>query len=61
MAFCPGKDAAATWTANVSGGLDELILAASAHGAVIVEQRVLSLDEIFLAQVGRAPAPIEKV
>ena len=49
------------WTAVASGRLDELTLAASAHGAEIVEQKPLSLDEIFLAQVGRAPAAVEEV
>jgi ABC-2 type transport system ATP-binding protein len=44
------------WTAVASGRLDELTLAASAHGAEIVEQKALTLDEIFLAQVGRASA-----
>ncbi|MGA2255393.1 MAG: hypothetical protein ABSG53_12075, partial [Thermoguttaceae bacterium] len=41
------------WTAIASGRLDELMLAASAAGAEVVEQKALSLDEIFLAQVGR--------
>jgi ABC-2 type transport system ATP-binding protein len=49
------------WTAITCGRLDDLILAASAHGAEIVEQKPLSLDEIFLAQVGRAPEAIEEV
>jgi ABC-2 type transport system ATP-binding protein len=49
------------WTAVTCGRLDELTLAASAHGAEIVEQQTLSLDEIFLAQVSRAPATVEEV
>ena len=48
------------WTAVACGRPDDLILAASAHGAEIVEQRHLSLDEIFLAQVGRAPAAVKE-
>ena len=40
------------WTAVASGRLDELLLASSAVGAEVIEQQTLSLDEIFLAQVG---------
>src|SRR5262245_11056288 len=40
------------WTAVAHGRLDELTLAASAVGAEVLEERALSLDEIFLAQVG---------
>jgi ABC-2 type transport system ATP-binding protein len=49
------------WTAVASGRLDDLTMAASSLGAEIVEQKVPSLDEIFLAQVGHAPAAIEEV
>src|SRR5262245_61869066 len=49
------------WTAVASGHLDELTLAATAHGAEIVEQKSLTLDEIFLAQVGRATADFQEV
>ena len=49
------------WTAVASGRLDDLALAASAQGAEIVEQRALSLDEIFLAQVGRTATTVEEV
>lgn len=40
------------WAAIVSGPLDSFLVAASALGAVVVEHRPLSLDEIFLARVG---------
>jgi ABC-2 type transport system ATP-binding protein len=40
------------WTALCSGMLGELESAANRLGATIVEQRVPSLDEIFLAQAG---------
>jgi ABC-2 type transport system ATP-binding protein len=40
------------WTALCSGRFGELETAASALGAKIVDQRVPSLDEIFVAQVG---------
>jgi ABC-type multidrug transport system ATPase subunit len=49
------------WTAVASGRLDALTLAASAVGAEVVEQKALSLDEIFLAQVGTSSAPVEEV
>src|SRR5947207_4472343 len=49
------------WTAVASGRLDALTLAASAVGAEVVAQRLLSLDEIFIAQVGRQFAAAEKV
>jgi ABC-2 type transport system ATP-binding protein len=49
------------WTAVASGRLDALTLAASAMGADVVAQQALSLDEIFLAQVGRTSAPAEEV
>ncbi len=41
------------WTAIAGGRLDELVSAASAAGAEVVEQAALSLDEIFLARAGR--------
>jgi ABC-2 type transport system ATP-binding protein len=41
------------WTAIARGRLDELMVAASSLGAEIVEKQALSLDEIFIAQVGR--------
>jgi ABC-2 type transport system ATP-binding protein len=49
------------WTAVTCGHLDDLALAASALGAEIVEQQALSLDEIFIAQVGPPSTPVEKV
>jgi ABC-2 type transport system ATP-binding protein len=45
------------WTAVASGRLDALRLAASAAGAEVVGQKALSLDEIFLAQVGQPGQP----
>lgn len=51
----------ALWTAVACGDLHELILAASALGGELVAQQPLTLDEIFLAQVGRAPAATEEV
>jgi len=41
------------WTAVANGRIEALTLAASAVGAEVVEQKALSLDEIFIAQVGR--------
>jgi ABC-2 type transport system ATP-binding protein len=49
------------WTAIARGRLDELTLAASAVGAEVIHQSGLSLDEIFLAQVGSAAARAEEV
>jgi ABC-2 type transport system ATP-binding protein len=49
------------WTAVASGRLDALTLAVSAIGAEVVEQKGLSLDEIFLAQVGNASPPAREV
>ena len=49
------------WTAAAQGRLDDLALAASAAGAEIIDQRALSLDEIFLAQVGEARVQPEEV
>jgi ABC-2 type transport system ATP-binding protein len=40
------------WTAVASGRLEALTLAASAVGAEVVQQKGLSLDDIFLARVG---------
>lgn len=48
------------WTAAAHGQLDALMLAASAVGAEVLEQRPLSLDDIFLAQTGRTPLPAEE-
>jgi ABC-type multidrug transport system ATPase subunit len=47
------------WTVVASGSLDELLLASSAVGAEVIEQQPLSLDEIFLAQVGTQDASAE--
>ena len=47
------------WTALASGRLDDLLLASSAIGAEVIEQQLLSLDEIFLARVGAQQLPIE--
>jgi ABC-2 type transport system ATP-binding protein len=49
------------WTAIARGRLDELTLAASAVGAEVIHQAGLSLDEIFLAQVGSAASRAEEV
>jgi ABC-2 type transport system ATP-binding protein len=49
------------WTAIARGRLDELTVAASALGAEIVDKQALSLDEIFIAQVGRSRAAVEEV
>lgn len=46
----------AIWTALASGNLEELTVAVSASGGEIVEQKRLSLDEIFLAQASVLPA-----
>jgi ABC-2 type transport system ATP-binding protein len=40
------------WTALCSGRAGEVRAAAAASGARVVEERVPSLDEIFVAQVG---------
>ncbi|MGO9111139.1 MAG: ABC transporter ATP-binding protein [Thermoguttaceae bacterium] len=48
------------WTAIAGGRLDVLMLAASAAGAEVVEEKALSLDEIFLAQVGRQSVSAEE-
>ena len=44
------------WTAVANGRIEALTVAASAVGAEVVEQKGLSLDEIFLAQVGAPQA-----
>lgn len=46
------------WTALASGRLGELTSEAAAAGARVVDDRRLSLDEIFLAQVGRRYVPL---
>ena len=47
------KGAGHEWSAVCNGRLDALQAAAAEAGARIVEQRVPSLDEIFVAQVGK--------
>jgi ABC-2 type transport system ATP-binding protein len=49
------------WTATARGRLDELTVAASALGAEIIDKQALTLDEIFIAQVGRSSATVEEV
>jgi len=49
------------WTAVATGRLDALTLAASAVGAEVVEQKALSLDEIFLAQVAESSITAEEI
>src|SRR5262245_31588503 len=49
------------WIAIARGRPDDLTLAASALGAEVIEQKPLSLDEIFIAQVGRSTAAVEEV
>jgi ABC-2 type transport system ATP-binding protein len=49
------------WTAVANGRLEALTLAASAAGAEVIQQKLLSLDEIFLAQVGRPTLQAEEV
>ena len=54
------KGARHEWTAVCNGRLDALEAAAAEAGARIVDERAPSLDEIFVAQVGRrSPAPEE--
>ena len=49
-----GRSHGREWTAIAGGQLDELVSAASAAGAEVVERAgALSLDEIFLARAGR--------
>jgi ABC-2 type transport system ATP-binding protein len=50
----------AEWAALCSGRLDDLRDAAAACGAQVVNQRVPSLDEIFVARVGAKPAELVK-
>ena len=45
------------WTAVVRGGPGELQAAVAGWGARIVDERVPSLDEVFVAHVGTAAAP----
>jgi ABC-2 type transport system ATP-binding protein len=45
------------WAAVARGRLEPLLLAASVLGAEVLEHRALSLDEIFLAQVGSKATP----
>lgn len=48
------------WTAIANGRLEALTLATSAMGGEVIEHKALSLDEIFLARVGRQPSlPVE--
>jgi ABC-2 type transport system ATP-binding protein len=47
------KGAEREWTAVCNGRLDSLQAAAAEAGARIVDQRAPSLDEIFVAQVGK--------
>jgi ABC-2 type transport system ATP-binding protein len=49
------------WSAVARGRLEELTLAASAVGAEVIQQKSLSLDEIFLAQVGEPVTPAEEI
>jgi ABC-2 type transport system ATP-binding protein len=44
------------WLAIASGPLEELLVAASSVGAEVIGHQPLSLDDIFLARVGDAPA-----
>lgn len=48
------------WTAIARGRIDELAFAAETAGAEVVEQRVLSLDEIFLALAGTPSTELEE-
>ena len=50
-----------SWTAITCGRLDDLKLAASGLGAEVIEQRALSLDEIFIAQIDWTPAAAQEV
>ena len=55
------KGAGQEWTAVCNGRLDALEAAAAEAGARIVDERAPSLDEIFVAQVGRrCPASEEE-
>jgi ABC-2 type transport system ATP-binding protein len=46
------------WLAIANGPLDELLVAASSVGAEVIQHQPLSLDDIFLARVGDAPANV---
>jgi len=46
------------WLALASGPLDALLVAVSSVGAEVVHHQPLSLDDIFLARVGDAPANV---
>jgi ABC-2 type transport system ATP-binding protein len=48
------------WTVVCNGALNELAVAARTLGAQIVAQEVASLDEIFLARVGKGAIPSDK-
>src|SRR5262249_28430857 len=48
------------WTALCQGPPGPLHAAATASGARVVEERVPSLDEIFVARVGAACGPVEE-
>src|SRR5688500_17589125 len=47
------------WTAVARGRLESLKVAACSLGAEVIDHQVLSLDEIFLAQVGTTHQPQE--
>jgi ABC-2 type transport system ATP-binding protein len=49
------------WTVVCDGALNEIAAAARTLGAQIVSQEIASLDEIFLARVGRAASSAERV
>jgi ABC-2 type transport system ATP-binding protein len=51
----------AEWAAVCTGALDELKSAVEACGAEVVDRRVPSLDEIFVARVGtRCVEPVKE-
>jgi len=56
---CQGRGS--EWSAVAFGRLDELMVAASSVGAEVVEHKILSLDDIFLARVGAPTASAEEV
>lgn len=49
------------WTVLTRGATEELAAAASSRGGVIVSERAPSLDEVFVAYVGRAATPAKNV
>ncbi|MFN0017134.1 MAG: ABC transporter ATP-binding protein [Pirellulaceae bacterium] len=55
---CQGRGS--EWSAVAVGRIDELLVAASAIGAEIVEHQPLSLDDIFLARVGATYSTTEE-